>query len=127
MAQEAAMQRLARAAERVERWRRTRAKQSPMPAHLWEEAVALARQLGVHPVKAALRLNYESLRQRLERAGAASADFVELTGAQLLESPTAGPVVEISDPGGHRLTVRLPPGAVLDVARLVEAFRGRSS
>jgi len=103
-----------------------------MPAHLWEEAVALARQLGVHPVKAALRLNYESLRQRLERqrlerAGAASADFVELTGAQLLESPTAGPVVEISDPGGHRLTVRLPPGAALDVARLVEAFRGRSS
>ena len=90
----AAAERLARAAERVERWRRTRAKQSPMPAHLWAEAVALARVVGVHPVKIALRLNYESLRQRLALAGRGSPDnrskpqatasFVELSGAQLL-------------------------------------------
>ena len=130
----AAAQRLARAVEQVERWRRTRAKQSPMSAELWDEAVSLARQIGVHPVKAALGLNYESLRQRLAladrnapraSAGAASAAFVELSGAELLGATATGPVVEISDDSGLRLTVRLAAGGELDVARLVEAFRRR--
>jgi hypothetical protein len=101
-----------------------------MPEHLWEEAVSLARQLGVHRVKSALRLNYESLRQRLESAGSVAgpsgttAGFIELSGAQLLGSAVAaGPVVELLDASGVQLTVRFAPGSAIDVARLVEAFR----
>jgi hypothetical protein len=101
-----------------------------MPAHLWEEAVCLARQLGVFPVKAALRLNYESLKERIARSDAASAavpsaGFVEMSGAQLLAA--TGPVVEVSDAQGVRLTVRLAPGSALDVAEVVQAFRRREA
>jgi hypothetical protein len=131
--QAAAAERLALVAERIERWRRTRGKQRPMPAPLWDEAVSLAQQLGVHPVKAALGLNYESLKQRLalsrpvkpEPSGAA-ASFVELSGVQWLgAASSAGDAVELSDTAGSRLTVRLAAGSTLDVARLVEAFRRR--
>jgi hypothetical protein len=122
--------------ERISRWRLTFPKRRPMPAPLWDEAVALARELGVHPVKAALGLNYESLKTRLDEAtshghgaqSGAGVDFVELSGAQLLGLPVAaGPVVELSDASGGRLTMRLAAGSALDVAQLVAAFRGRQA
>jgi hypothetical protein len=128
---------LARLSGDVERWRRTRAKLSPMPGPLWRAAIALARRLGVNPVKNALGLNYKALRSRVEaggevaagaRAGAPTARFVELSGAQVLGLPGAGgPVVEFIDAHGTRVTVRLAAGTALDVARLVEAFRRPSA
>jgi len=35
---------------RIERWRRTRARRAPMPAELWDAAVAAARTHGVSAV-----------------------------------------------------------------------------
>lgn len=120
---------LARLTEQVGAWRQSRAKAGRMPEPLWAEAVALARQLGVNTVRNALGLNYGALRERVERkAGrAVPASFVELSGAQVLGAAPAatGAVVEVADTDGARLTVRLDAGTVLDVARLVEAFRGR--
>jgi hypothetical protein len=123
--------------ERIDRWRSTRVKLWPMPAQLWDEATVLARELGVHRVQRALKLNYESLRLRVEEveegtspsgSAEAAAEFVELSGAQLLGLPVAaGPVIELSDGNGVRLTVRLAAGSTLDMARLVEAFRGRQA
>jgi hypothetical protein len=120
--------------ERIDHWRSTRVKLWPMPAELWDEATVLARELGVHPVQRALKLNYESLRLRVEEgtspigSAEAAVEFVELSGAQLLGLPVAaGPVIELSDGNGVRLTVRLAAGSTLDMARLVEAFRGRQA
>ena len=125
---------LAQLSKDVERWRQTRAKLSPMPAPLWAAAIALARRLGVNPVKEALGLNYTALRTRLDAArsdvvATAPARFVELSGAQVMGLPSAAPgsVLEFSDAHGTRLTVRLDAGASLDVARLVEAFRRRTA
>ena len=128
---------LARLSEDVARWRRTRAKRSPMPASLWKAAIALARRLGVNPVKNALGLNYKALRSRVEAGGGVAANasagaptgrFVELSGAQVLGLPGAGgSVVELADAHGTRVTVRLAAGTKLDVARLVAAFRGRQA
>ena len=126
---------LARLSEDVVRWRRTRAKLSPMPAPLWRAAIALARRLGVNPVKNALGLNYTALRTRVEARGevatsasTSSPRFVELSGAQVLGVPAApGSVVEVCDAHGARLTVHLVAGAQLDVARLVESFRRPSA
>jgi hypothetical protein len=102
-----------------------------MPSRLWDEASRLARELGVHRIKCALGLNYESLKKRVgevgaERSGAGTkaTGFVEMSGAQLLE-PASGAVVEVSDADGGRLTVRLGTGSALDVGGLVEAFRRR--
>jgi hypothetical protein len=96
-----------------------------MPAPLWEEAVCLARQFGVNPIRVALGLSYESLRERAERREGASeaASFVEVSGGALV--PATGPVIELADARGARLTIRLAAGSELDVEQLVEAF-GRS-
>jgi len=118
---------------RIDDWRSGREKLHPMPSQLWREAAALARELGVNPVRSALGLNYESLKRRLGSGGgtpreaseASMAKFVELSGAEVLGSPSAGPVVELCDASGTRVTVRLAAGSTLEVAELVEAFRGR--
>ena len=127
----AAARRVEQARKQIERWRRRRKRCSPMPARLWGEASLLAREFGVHRVKCALGLNYESLKKRVgevcaERGGGAAkaASFVELSGAHLL-GPASGAVVEVSDADGGRLTVRLATGSELDLAGLVEAFRRR--
>lgn len=119
--------------EQIAHWRRTRAKRSPMPAELWRAAVALARGGGTYPIARAVRVDYESLARRVAEAGASErggaavpAEFVELTGAQLLGASTAsGPVVELTDADGVHVTIRLAGGARLDVAEVVHGFRTR--
>lgn len=102
-----------------------------MPARLWNKASTLARELGVHRVKCALGLNYESLKKRVARVGARGSvrakapGFVELSGAHLL-GRARGAVVEVCDADGGRLRVELGTGSELDVAGLVEAFRRRA-
>jgi hypothetical protein len=105
-----------------------------MPAELWGEATALARELGVHRVKSALGLNYESLRKRVDQRGSTRgagdtgarsiADFIELNGTQLFGAPAMGLVMEMSAQDGTRLTIRFSAGCQLDVATVVAAFRG---
>jgi hypothetical protein len=98
-----------------------------MPERLWSEATVLAREFGVHRIKCALGLNYESLKKRVQegdqgRAGAQAPGFVEWSGAELL-GPGRGAVVEVHDAEGGRLTIQIGAGSGLDVAALVEAFR----
>jgi hypothetical protein len=123
--------RLERLRGRVEHWRRSRVRRTEMPAELWTEAVALARQGQPYAVAGRLRVNFEALRRRvaeaaLEEERAASRAFVEVSGAEILAAavPEApGGVVEVTDRDGSRLSLRLPPGTLLDVAGLVAAFR----
>ena len=127
---------LARLSEDVARWRRTRAKLSPMPAALWKAAVVVAGRLGVNPVRLALGINHRALQSRRGRrrgwrgreGGRTTARFVGLSGTQVLGLRGAGgPVVELADAHGTRMTVRLAAGTKLDVARLVAAFRRRQA
>jgi len=128
--QAAAAGRVGRVRKQIDRWRGRRKRCSPMPEWLWGEASLLARELGVHRIKCALGLNYESLKRRVGKVGdranaaAKAAGFVELSGAQVL-GPAGGAVVEVCDADGGRLTVQLGAGSELDVAGLVEVFRGR--
>ena len=121
--------------EQIAQWRGTREKRTAMPAGLWSEAVALARREGTFATARALGVNFESLARRVaeERAGAAGgvaheSAFVELSGTQLLGGgPAAGPVVEISDGYGARLTIRLAGGTPLDVVAVVQGFCRRGA
>jgi len=120
--------------QRIERWRRTRERRTPMPAGLWAEAVRLARDGRAWAVARALGVNFEALRRRMAEAAGnppapgrdPPAAFGERSGAQVLGATggTTGTVVELSDDGGIRLTVRLAAGDTLDVPRVVAAFRG---
>ena len=122
---------------RIEQWRRTRAKRSPMPEPLWDAAVRLARADGIYPIARALAVNYQTLKCRVALASNGSsrspAGFVELTPmpenpAHAAESVSGGEtVLELSSGGGATLTIHFPAERELDVERLAEAFlrRGR--
>jgi hypothetical protein len=112
---------------RIDHWRQTRANGDAMPAGLWAEAVRLARRHGVYAIARALSVHYGALRQRVAAPPApppdAAGGFVELRGAQFLgATAAAGPVVEVDDGAGARLTIRLAADAALDVAGVVAGF-----
>ena len=118
---------------RIEHWRKTRTKRSPMPEELWHGATRLAQIHGVGPVSRQLRVGYAPLRNRLLAADgeppqvhAGEPGFVELSAEQLLggSAPT-GAVVELTADDGSRMAVRLDHGSGLDVAGLVATFLGR--
>lgn len=130
--QDAASRRVERVRKRIVRWRsKKRRRGAAMPSRLWDEASLLARELGVHRIKSALGLNYESLKKRVGGAGTRGGargqapGFVELSGTSLL-GPAHAVVVEVSDGDGGRLTVQVGAGSELDVASLVEAFWRRA-
>ena len=128
----------------IERWRETRAKRSAMPEKLWEAATALARTHGVYRIAQDLHVNYQSLRTRVEsgkgsstKAGrrrrarrstrTVSPTFVELgvaPAAVAAAVPEGGVVVEVQDPVGSKLTIRLGASSSVDVCTVLAAFRG---
>lgn len=120
---------------RIEGWRKTRMKRSPMPEPLWEAAVELTRCDGVHPISRALQLNYQSLKCRValasgvtsgRRGAGVARGFVELSSPLPIAPPSpVGLEVELSGSDGAKLTIRLPAERALDVERLAEAFLGR--
>jgi len=118
---------------RIDDWRRTRTRRSPMPGQLWEGAVALARAQGVYPIAHALGVNYDSLKRRVvtetsgrRRADGAAASFVELRPSVPFDLPRPpGAVFELSNRGGDKLVVQLSGGSDLDVMRLTAAFWSR--
>ena len=126
---------LARLGERIEHWRRTRAKRTAMAPELWSAAVELARSHGPYRVARALRINFECLKRRMTAVvvvapapGSPSGTFVEYTGAQILSAASPqGAVIELSDETGARLTLRLGAQVEVDVPRLVAAFRQRGA
>jgi hypothetical protein len=124
--------------DRIEHWRRTRRRRSPMPEDLWKEASALARKHGVYPISRDLRLSYDSLKKRslqparrdLKPQGSHSEGFVELSAAQVMDTVNgaADPqrAIELADSNGARLTIRLADHDRFDVVGLVRAFWNRS-
>jgi len=118
---------------RINRWRATRTKRSPMPAPLWNAAVRLAETHGIYPIARRLPVNYESLKGRVAAATRArearvakraGASFVEWRPPAPLPSslPLSGPSVELGDARGATLTMRLGNGERLDVVGLASAF-----
>ena len=121
--------RLAQLRGRIERWRCTRVKRSPMPAELWRAATDLARGLGAYRVARELRIGYESLKDRLgvdgQRGSEEAPAFVAVDGAALFApAPTTGHAeVEVSDASGLKVVIRLAAGQAVDWAAVVAAFR----
>jgi hypothetical protein len=83
-----------------------------MPDALWTAAARAADTHGVWAVSRALRVNYDSLKERVERLSAgdqsSAARFVELDAASLIVgAQTPAVVIELSRRDGAMLTVRL--------------------
>ncbi len=113
---------------RIDVWRWTRLKRSPMPEDLWVQATKLAGNLGVWRAAHELGLCYESLRRRVEekasRKQAGDVRFVEVRGSELMDVASSnGTVVELHATDGTRMTVRLGSGGQVDLQALVASFR----
>lgn len=110
----------------IEQWRRTRRhRNTPMPAALWNAAVAAARQHGLYPTARALRVDYGALKTHLEASDARPAlpmpTFVELTSAAPVTlGDSIGCVIEIeAGSGTRRLRLSgLVPDALMVLARM---------
>lgn len=120
---------------RIQAWRSSRKSGAPMPEDLWQAAGEWASKLGINPVCKALGLSYSDLKKRrqpkqghqvYQRPAPVPPSFAELDGAFFAGGPSqAVPTVEVTNPDGGRLVMRLAPGSVVDAMGLLEAFLGR--
>ena len=107
-----------------EQWRRRRSAGTPIPELLWRAAVALARKHGVSKTSLALRLDYYSLKRRLEAAPGPRPER-EGGGARFVEIPLhpvpngSACVLEVEDGRGARLRLELPGVGAGELAGLV--------
>jgi len=118
---------LAGAERQFAKWRRTRKLGTRIPQRLWASAVKLAATYGLHQTAAALRLDYYSLKKRVERTapqGGRQAQtmpaFVELTSPVLASSREC--VIELENGAGSRMRIHLKGGDALDVVALGRSF-----
>lgn len=92
---------LARAKERFAAWRQTRAPKSRIPQGLWDLAVKLAASEGLNRTARALKLDYYTLKERIEAAPASrksnTSAFLELPQVAL---PSRECVIELGDGEG---------------------------
>jgi hypothetical protein len=115
---------MARAEERLRRWRESRPTRA-IPEPLWSMAVGLAAEYGIGRVSRALRLDYYSLKRRVEsREGAGEAAkprFVDvIAGSVSVGEGTA----EFEDASGARIRVEWKGGVAPDLAALTRTFFG---
>lgn len=113
---------------RFDHWRGTRPKREAIPEDLWSAAVALTETYGVHKVAKSLRLNANSLKQRVSRSTSAPRKDV-VTPSSFIEIPfipaghTEQCQVDILKKDGSRMQIRLPQAEV-ELPALVRAFLG---
>ena len=138
---------------RFERWRATCEGRTRIPEALWASAVKAAGKYGVYPTSRALRLDYYSLKKRVEAAGlmgesaeggsrrasgrpsvARSAageirrgEFIELAMPASAGPPsTSVPecILELEDPRGAKMRIHLKGTSAPDLAALSRSFWG---
>ena len=114
----------------LERWRRTRQPKGRISEALWSSITPLARRYGVSRVARDLRVPFYALRDRVEAAPTTKAtdrqkapQFVEVP-LSLTPTPMEC-VVEVEDPSGWKMTLRLTPANAGDAAALIQTLRGR--
>lgn len=113
--------------QRLERWRRNRKQRSAIPEELWASAADLACRYGLAKTARALRLDYYSLKERIEagdrqgsRERSARPAFVELIpqAAAAVSECT----IELEDSSGARMRIHLKGSGVPDLTNLSESF-----
>ena len=115
-------------ARRLSGWRATRRPRQRIPEALWRAATRLARTHGVSAISSALKLGYYELQRRLRassaprgsrRATCAAPHFIQLAPP---ERPAEGNSVEVLQPSGQRLTLRLAHCTSEDLVALMQTF-----
>jgi hypothetical protein len=128
---------LAQVCRRFEESRRCRKARSRIPEPLWTAAVKMAGRHGINRTAKALRVDYYSLKKRIERKKAvgispsaqdAAATFIELPPLISTDSVACAPVsyectLEWKDAGGVKLRLCFPGIAATDLATFCRSLR----
>jgi hypothetical protein len=116
--------RLARGRDRFEAWRRKRKVGARIPDKLWSLAVKLADGHGLNRTALVLKLDYYSLKKRVETSNSGSTSmppgFVEISPPSLAASGEC--VVEFDDGAGASLRVHLRGCDAPDLVALGRSF-----
>jgi hypothetical protein len=119
---------LHRLARRLEAWRTTSTRGRRIPERLWQAAAELARVHGLSATASALKLNYYDLQRRLGSNLAVEAEnpvrpqFVQLSAGGPSWPGTDPGTVELLQPSGARLILRLPKSHARQLLPLVQAL-----
>ncbi len=120
--------RLQRLARRLEAWRTSPARGRRIPERLWQAAAKLAPLYGLGATASALKLNYYDLQRRLGSKPAgepnppAQPRFVELSTGNPGWPATQPGTVELLQPSGARLILRLPNPDARQLLPLIQAL-----
>lgn len=116
----------------IEQWRCTRPYRMPMPETLWTLAAKVARQHGLARVARFTRLDYYSLKGRIEglkQSGSATSvvkpTFIELR--PLPDNPVPECTIELEHSRGRRMRIHIKGAPMPDVTALSRAFWGMKS
>jgi hypothetical protein len=121
--------RLEKVRRQFEGWRRTRKVRSRIPESLWASAVKVAGTHGIHRTAKALRVDYYSLKTRVEGGVAAVQDVPQREAAatflELCPPPRNGScqcTLEFEDAGGAKMRVHYRGVEPPDLAALSRSF-----
>jgi hypothetical protein len=122
--------RLERTRQRFDHWRETRKVRSRIPESLWTSAVKMARAYGVNRTARALRVDYYSLKERVESKVSSSgvskkntsSTFVELAAPAI--ASTCECLLELEDVAGAKMRIHVKGVEVPDLAALSRSFWG---
>jgi hypothetical protein len=111
---------------RFDEFRSSWAHRTKLPETLWQAAVELAREHGLHPVAHPLRLDYMGLKKRLEgvpgpQKKVAAPAFVELIASH--PATISECVIEFESSIGSKMRIQWKGSSTPDWASLLRAWR----
>ena len=112
---------LQRTRRKLEYWRRTHEPPARIPEDLWARAVEIAGEKGVYATSHALRLNYGSLKKRVEATsskgkGEGKAAFLEIPPLSSIVGPEC--LIELEDGKGSMMRIQIKGTQASDLAAL---------
>ncbi len=118
--------------EQIEHWRRSRGKRGAIPDALWQAAIMLFPDYGLHRISKALRLNYTDLKHRVnacqstcEQSDVSTAGFIELGLSDAMRPAEC--IIEMADQKGASMRMYLKGEAGIDLLELGKAFWSKRS
>jgi hypothetical protein len=114
---------LARGRERFEKWRSTHKQHTRFPGYLWSMAAKLACEYGINKTARTLRLDYNSLKKRVESnvsdsrlPAAVGQQFLQLLPSELTAAVEC--VIECEDAKGSKIHIHLKGRELPDLVAL---------
>jgi hypothetical protein len=106
-----------------EAWRKCRRPRTCIPERLWESAVKAAKEYGLNKTAKTLRLDYYTLKQRLEISSGIQKPvptFIELSPAAT--GSTAECIIECENQNGDKMRIQSRGMNAVDLNALSSAF-----